>query len=95
MESRSAHQAATVFRTFREVASKLLHRPQLGKLPLEQFGVKNQQMFLTRVFEKGVSRDLLDTSAGVKSATGNLSDYKRRMALAIRIIVMGANGVET
>ena len=38
---------------------------------------------------------LLDTSAGVKSATGNLSDYKRRMALAIRIIVMGANGVET
>ncbi len=37
---------------------------------------------------------LLDTSAGVKSATGNLSDYKRRMALAIRIVVMGANGVE-
>jgi AcrR family transcriptional regulator len=37
---------------------------------------------------------LLDTSAGVKSATGNLSDYKRRMALAIRIIVMGANGGE-
>jgi hypothetical protein len=37
---------------------------------------------------------LLDTSAGVKSATGNLSDYKRRMALAIRIIVVGANGVE-
>ena len=37
---------------------------------------------------------LLDTSAGVKSATGNLSDYKRRMALAIRIIMMGANGVE-
>jgi hypothetical protein len=35
---------------------------------------------------------LLDTSAGVKSATGNLSDYKRRMALAIRIIVLGANG---
>ncbi|MGD0942151.1 MAG: helix-turn-helix domain-containing protein [Terracidiphilus sp.] len=38
---------------------------------------------------------LLDTSAGVKSATGDLSDYKRRMALAIRIIVMGANKVET
>jgi hypothetical protein len=38
---------------------------------------------------------LLDTSAGVKSATGNLSDYKRRMALAIRIIVMGANEAET
>jgi hypothetical protein len=35
---------------------------------------------------------LLDTSSGVKSATGNLSDHKRRMALAIRM--MGANGVE-
>jgi hypothetical protein len=38
---------------------------------------------------------LLDTSAGVKSATGDLSDSKRRMALAIRIIVMGANEAET
>jgi hypothetical protein len=38
---------------------------------------------------------LLVTSAGVKSANGNLSDYKRQMALAIRFIVMGANGVET
>jgi hypothetical protein len=38
---------------------------------------------------------LLDTSAGTKSATGNLSDYKRQMALAIRNIVMSANGVET
>jgi AcrR family transcriptional regulator len=38
---------------------------------------------------------LLDTSAGVKSATGNLSDYKQRMALAIRIIVKGANGRKT
>ena len=37
---------------------------------------------------------LLDISAAVKSATRNLSDYKRRMALAIRIIVMGANGEE-
>jgi len=37
---------------------------------------------------------LLDTSAGAKSATGNLSDYKRRMALSIRIIVLatGATG---
>ena len=35
---------------------------------------------------------LLDTSAGIKSATGNLSEYKQRMALAIRIIVKGANG---
>ncbi len=38
---------------------------------------------------------LLDTSAGVKSATGDLSDYKRRMALAIRIIVMGAKRGDT
>jgi AcrR family transcriptional regulator len=38
---------------------------------------------------------LLDTSAGAKSAAGNLSGYKRRMALAIRIVVMGANGRET
>jgi hypothetical protein len=30
----------------------------------------------------------------LKSVTGNLSDYKRRMALAIRIIVMGAKGGE-
>ena len=44
---------------------------------------------------QGLAMHLLDTSAGVKSATGNLSDYKRRMALAIRIIVRGANGVET
>ena len=43
---------------------------------------------------QGLARHLLDTSAGVKSATGNLSDYKRQMALAIRIIVMGANGRE-
>ena len=42
-----------------------------------------------------LARQLLDTSAGVKSATGDLSDYRRRMALAIRIIVMGANEVET
>jgi hypothetical protein len=38
---------------------------------------------------------LLDTSGGVKPATGNPSDCKRRLALAIRIIVMGGNGVET
>jgi hypothetical protein len=38
---------------------------------------------------------LLDTSAGVKPATGNLSDYKRWTALAIRITAMGGNGVET
>src|ERR1700722_2027397 len=33
--------------------------PQLGKLRLEQFGVENQQTFLSRVFEKGVSRKTL------------------------------------
>lgn len=38
---------------------------------------------------------LLDTSAGVKSATGDMSDYKRRMAIAIRIVVMGAKEVKT
>jgi AcrR family transcriptional regulator len=37
---------------------------------------------------------LLDTSAGAKAAAGNLSDYKQRMALAIRIIVTGAAGRE-
>jgi len=42
-----------------------------------------------------LARHLLDTSAGVQPASGNLSDYKRRMALAIRIIVMGANGAGT
>jgi TetR/AcrR family transcriptional regulator len=41
-----------------------------------------------------LARHLLDTSAGVKAAAGNLSDYKRQMALAIRIIVMGASGKE-
>jgi integrase len=30
--------------------------PQLGKMRFEQFGVENQQTFVTRVFEKGVSR---------------------------------------
>jgi hypothetical protein len=42
-----------------------------------------------------LAMQLLDTSSGVKPATGNLSDHKRRMALAIRIIVMGGNGVKT
>jgi hypothetical protein len=36
-----------------------------------------------------------DRKAGAKSATGNLTDYKRGMALANRNIVIGANGVET
>ena len=30
--------------------------PQLAKLRLEQFNVENQQIFITRMFEKGVSR---------------------------------------
>ncbi len=38
---------------------------------------------------------LLDTSGSVKSATGKLSDYKRRMAIAIQIIVAGAKETET
>ena len=42
-----------------------------------------------------LAMQLFDTSAGVKSATGDLSDYKRRMALAIRIIVIGRSEVET
>jgi len=29
---------------------------------------------------------LLDTSAGVKSATGNLSDYKRRMEPTVALV---------
>jgi AcrR family transcriptional regulator len=38
---------------------------------------------------------LLDTSAGVKAATGDMSDYKRRMVVAIRIVVMGAKEGKT
>ncbi len=51
----------------------------------ERHGISAQELAL----------HLLDTSAGVKSATGNLSDYKQRMALAIRLIVMGANRRKT
>ena len=42
-----------------------------------------------------LAKHLIDTSTGVKSATEDASDYRRRMALAIRIIVAGANGAET
>src|SRR5271169_1312287 len=42
--------------------------PQLGKLRLEQFGVENQQTFLTRVFEKGVSRKTLLNVLGTLSS---------------------------
>ncbi len=38
---------------------------------------------------------LLDTSAGVKAATGDMSDYKQRMAVAIRIVVMGTKEGKT
>jgi len=51
----------------------------------ERHGIRSQELAL----------HLLDTAAGVKSATGTLSDYKQRMALAIRIIVKGANGRKT
>ncbi|PYR32668.1 MAG: hypothetical protein DMF89_11065 [Acidobacteria bacterium] len=37
---------------------------------------------------------LIGTSTGIKSVTEGLSDYRRRMALAIRIIVFGANREE-
>ena len=42
--------------------------PQLGKLRLEQFSVENQQTFLTRVFEKGVSRKTLLNVLGTLSS---------------------------
>src|SRR6202049_1571338 len=42
--------------------------PQLGKLRLEQFGVENQQTFITRVFEKGVSRKTLLNILGTLSS---------------------------
>jgi integrase len=42
--------------------------PQLGRLRLEQFGVENQQTFLTRVFEKGVSRKTLLNVLGTLSS---------------------------
>lgn len=42
--------------------------PQLGKLRLEQFGVENQQSFLTRVFEKGVSRKTVLNVLGTLSS---------------------------
>jgi hypothetical protein len=41
--------------------------PQLSKLRLEEFGVENQQAFITRVFQKGVSRNT------VKNVFGTLS----------------------
>jgi hypothetical protein len=42
--------------------------PQLSKLRLEQFGVENQQRFLTRVFERGVSRKTLLNVLGMLSS---------------------------
>ena len=49
--------------------------PQLNKLRLEQFGVENQQTFVTRVFEKGVSRktvlNVLGTLSSVLSTARN------------------------
>jgi integrase len=50
--------------------------PQLGKLRLEQFGVENQQTFLTRVFEKGVSRKtLLNVLATLSSILSTARDW--------------------
>lgn len=42
--------------------------PQLSKLRLEHFGVENQQTFLTRVFQKGVSRKTVLNVLGTLSS---------------------------
>jgi hypothetical protein len=42
--------------------------PQVGKLGLEQFGAENQQAFITRVFEKGVSRKTVLNVLGTLSS---------------------------
>jgi integrase len=42
--------------------------PQLGKLHLEQFGVENQQTFVTSVSEKGVSRKTILNVLGTLSS---------------------------
>jgi len=42
--------------------------PQLGRLRLEQFGVENQQAFVSRVFEKGVSRKTVLNVLGTLSS---------------------------
>jgi integrase len=42
--------------------------PQLGKLRLEQFGVENQQTFVSRVFEGGVSRKTVLNVLGTLSS---------------------------
>jgi len=42
--------------------------PQLSKLRLEQFGVENQQTFLTRVFQNGVSRKTVLNVLGTLSS---------------------------
>jgi integrase len=42
--------------------------PQLSKLRLEQFGVENQQTFVSRIFEKGVSRKTVLNVLGTLSS---------------------------
>ena len=42
--------------------------PQLAKLRLEQFSVENQQTFITRIFEKGVSRKTVLNVLGTLSS---------------------------
>ena len=42
--------------------------PQLGKLRLEQFGVENQQTFISRITEKGVSRKTVLNILGTLSS---------------------------
>ena len=50
--------------------------PQLGRLRLESFGVENQQTFVTRVSEKGVSRktvlNVLGTLSSILSTSPRL-----------------------
>jgi hypothetical protein len=49
--------------------------PQLGKLRMDQFGVECQQAFLTRVFEKGVSRKTLLNVLGTLSSVLSTACY--------------------
>jgi integrase len=50
--------------------------PQLTSLRLEQFGVENQQTFVTRVFEKGVSRKtILDVIGTLSSILSTARDW--------------------
>ena len=68
VENRNPHQTATFLGTPVKSHLKCSIAPQLGKLRLEQFGVENQQTFVTRVFEKGVSRKTVLNVLGTLSS---------------------------